>query len=25
LHVRIGSTDIILRRTEASRIQIKTA
>lgn len=24
LHVRIGSTDIILRRTEASRIQVKT-
>lgn len=24
LHVRIGSTDIILRRTEASRIQIQT-
>jgi Fe2+ transport system protein FeoA len=23
LHVRIGSTDIILRRTEASRIQVE--
>jgi ferrous iron transport protein A len=23
LHVRIGSTDIILRRTEASRIQVQ--
>jgi ferrous iron transport protein A len=25
LHVRIGSTDIILRRTEASRIQVQTS
>ncbi len=25
LHVRIGSTDIILRRIEASRIQIQTS
>jgi ferrous iron transport protein A len=24
LHVRIGSTDIILRRTEAFRIQVQT-
>jgi ferrous iron transport protein A len=25
LHVRIGSTDIILRRSEASRIQVQTS
>lgn len=25
LHVRIGNTDIILRRSEASRIQVQTS
>jgi ferrous iron transport protein A len=25
LHVRIGSTDIILRRTEANRIKVQTS